>query len=219
MSDGRKAVPLAISLDEATIQHLDQVASERGDSRSSVMRSAIRRGIECLKAGESAEPIALDGVLSKEVNDAATKIGWSREKTLIECVKVGLEPVVQANAPLRDSSGAELSPDQAEAVRFANRNYDPDSVPYGREIIKMRSRIRFLEQVVASLKQHFPESDEWIEKASKLSKMRTSGGFPFGLSIAEIDHEIAMREAHGPDPSMWPKSSPKSSKNSKGGKR
>src|SRR5437867_3151726 len=90
MSDPEKSIPLAISLPESLIAEIDEIANTAKESRSAVMRKAIREGFPLVKSGGGADVIVLDGELSGDVDKLSKETELRRSKILLEAIRAGL---------------------------------------------------------------------------------------------------------------------------------
>lgn len=86
----RKTTPTPVSLDDQLLAEIDSVAVSVKETRSAVMRAAIRKGLPLVKAGRAADVITLDSEISKEIDHFAAETKASRPKVLIEAIRQGL---------------------------------------------------------------------------------------------------------------------------------
>src|SRR5690242_3108648 len=82
---------IPLSLDDELLAEIDRVAESTKESRSAVMRRAIREGLAVVKTGGSADVIALDGETSRDVDVASKDAQISRTKFLLECIRTGFD--------------------------------------------------------------------------------------------------------------------------------
>jgi hypothetical protein len=142
MAEMRKAVPLAISLDEETLRLVDELTSARAESRSSIMRAAIRSGLPIVQAGGLAEVVPVDSELQSDVTKVAEWKGLSRGKILLESLKIGIS-AVNARFP---NAAEEPTPDKEFFAMIAAN--DPDSLPIARDFRRAEYRTAYLQAVV-----------------------------------------------------------------------
>ena len=113
MTESEKSIPLALSLPEALIAEIDRLAADMKESRSSLMRRAIREGLALAKAGRNADVITLDSEFSAEVDQLSGEIGLRRNKILLEAIRAGM----QAFASRKLSEKMSLTEGQDPAVK------------------------------------------------------------------------------------------------------
>lgn len=157
MAEARKAVPLAISLDEETLRLVDELATARAESRSSIMRSAIRAGLRAVQSGGVVEVVPVDPELQLDVTNVADWKGLSRSRVLLESLKIGL-PAVNVRFPNKESSGT-LDAAQLEAIAF----HDPNSVPIARDLRRAEYKIAYLRDMMEQVCR-ITETEERLER-------------------------------------------------------
>src|SRR6185436_12857143 len=82
-------VPL--SIDDELLAEIDAVAESTKESRSAVMRQAIRQGLGVLKSGGNADVLVLDTATSRDVDTACKETKVDRAKMILESIRRGLQ--------------------------------------------------------------------------------------------------------------------------------
>jgi metal-responsive CopG/Arc/MetJ family transcriptional regulator len=210
MVENEKAVPLAVSLPETLITEIDRVAADVKDSRSGVMRRAIREGLPLVRSGGKSDALTLDSELSAEVDQAAKEIELNRSKVLLEAIRTGLHAFWSRKASEKMSLASLKDPKEIEMITAALAEsytlYDDPMMIEHRKILAQKAGVSVR---LADLLQHVPEAKHRYELMNQLAKLRNSpggmgGGLPMGLSIAELEWQIGMSEKYGPQPASWP---------------
>jgi len=176
MPNGRKATPLAISMDEETLQLIDQIAAARADSRSAIMRAAIRAGLPLVQSGERVEMVPADAALQEDVANVAKWKGWSRGRTLNEAVKIGL-PAVNARYP---NVGDSPTPDEADVFALIAR-MDPQSNPLLHDLRRERNEASYWRSFVHQVRQ-LSDGEKAVERVERVHRWIRKAGKPFVLS-------------------------------------
>lgn len=210
MAESEKAVPLALSLPDSLVKELDRVAEEVKESRSYVMRKAIREGLPLVKTG--GDVIALDSELSRDVDEVAQALEWNRARVLIESVRAALPSLMSRNIRIENSDGSPVPQSEMDDLLHFHSRTDPDWYPYGREMVGMRKQIRYLEQLIEDLMRHVPAAGERYDLMMRLLELRRRpGGFggvmPWGVANDELKLQIELGEKYGPDINKWPRQS------------
>lgn len=205
MTENEKSIPLAISLPESLVAELDALAAETKQSRSAVMRLAIREGLTAAKSGGKADALVLDSATSREVDTASQEARVSRDKFIMESIRTGLQATY--SRLLRDYwvREQEKRPGDKDAegwVHVLEHSTLMDN-PMGREVrAAMRQRgaalVRFHD-----LLEHVPEA--WrryllVEKLTEIRRMpgEIGGGvWGMGLSTEEVAWQVRMKEKYG----------------------
>jgi len=139
MSEGRKAVPLAISLDEESLAKIDRIAKGKGDSRSSVMRLAINYGLPAVEAG-GGEFIVMDGEMSADVGKVAETFNLTRQRVILDAIRIGAAPLYSRYERQAMQAGKEVVQDQPSETfsHLARHDFDffnePLQVEHGRAL-------------------------------------------------------------------------------------
>jgi metal-responsive CopG/Arc/MetJ family transcriptional regulator len=210
MVENEKAVPLAVSLPETLIAEIDRVAADVKDSRSGVMRRAIREGLPLVKSGGRSDALTLDSELSAEVDQAAQEIELNRNKVLLEAIRTGLHAFWSRKASEKMSLASVKDPKEFEMITKALADsytlYDDPMMIEHRKMLAQRAAVSFR---LDDLLEHVPEAKHRYELMNQLGKMRNSpggggGGLPMGLSTAEIEWQVGMSEKYGVNSTLWP---------------
>jgi metal-responsive CopG/Arc/MetJ family transcriptional regulator len=210
MTENEKAIPLAVSLPETLIAEIDHVAADVKDSRSGVMRRAIREGLPLVKSGGKSDALTLDSELSAEVDRAAKEIELNRSKVLLEAIRTGLYAFWSRKvsekmslASVTDSKGIELV---SQALAESYTLYDDPMMKEHRKILAQKEAVSVR---LRDLLEYVPEAKRRYELMNQVAKIRNcpggmGGGLPLGLSVAELEWQIEMSEKHGANPALWP---------------
>jgi predicted transcriptional regulator len=106
-TSNRKMTPIPVALDDELLNSIDRAAGELKQSRSALIRAAIRAGLAAIQAsgstdvfdagnqiivrkGGAADVLQLDGELSRDVSSVAERHHWQRGKVIIEAIRAGL---------------------------------------------------------------------------------------------------------------------------------
>jgi hypothetical protein len=117
---GQKLNNIPVTMDDEFVSEIDRTAAEMKESRSFVMRSAIRYGLPLVRSKGGADVVQLDGELSLEVGRVAAQHDLPRQKVLIEAVRAGLRAAHMrwvADAAAQSQTGGEIdTPELVAAV-------------------------------------------------------------------------------------------------------
>ena len=163
------------------------------------MRAAIRKGLECLKAGDGAEPIMLDGELSAEVGKLAVSRGWTRQRVLLEALRIGIGAVFSRATRAAEAPLPNEAPEDVKASFLMLAHHDSDAHPIIREHAGALSAIRALQYRFNDLVSQVPEAAARLQLMEKVTALRAlpghcGGGPPYGLTPQEMHDEIARHE-------------------------
>ncbi len=190
---GTKLHNIPVTMDDAFLAEIDAIAGARGESRSQVMRRAVRAGLPVVQSGENSELVPLDSELRADVGKLAEIHGISRGKALYESVRAGIHAV---HARLSTRTAA----DTAEAALFeALLAHDPEASALGRDYLKARRTIESLRDLVSDLRRMVPGAAVRLAAMERLTELRATrgrgGGTPLGLTQEEIEAQIRTLEA------------------------
>src|SRR5262245_35024736 len=120
---------IPLSIDDELLAEIDRVAEETKESRSAVMRRAIREGLPVVRAGGGADVICLDGELSKDVDVVSKEGKLSRAKTILDAIRTGLQPLYNRLMREQVIQAQDRSPEDAESLlaimEESHRHDDP----------------------------------------------------------------------------------------------
>ena len=213
MAESEKSIPLAISLPETLIEELDRVAANVKESRSAVMRKAIREGLPILKAGGNADVLALDSELSTDVDQTVKETKERRNKILLEAIRIGLQPYFTRKTSEMVSLADKKDPKEKDyLLQQIERSYelytDPMVIEQRKLIVERGRAVTRLNDIL----QHVPEAKRRDDLVTRLTEFRHkpggSGGgavWGCGLSNEEVEWQVAMYEKYGVPSSNWPK--------------
>lgn len=202
MANMNRNIPL--SIDDELLAEIDGVVESIKESRSAVMRRALREGLPVVKAGGSADVICLDGELSKDVERVSSEGKLNRAKVILESIRTGLQAFY--NRAMREQviHAQNRSPEDAERLLAEMEESDRHDDPREREFrTALRQRgaaiIRFHD-----LLAHVPEAWRRYKLIERLTEIRRKPGgigggsvWGCGLSTAEIEWQVAMAEKYG----------------------
>jgi metal-responsive CopG/Arc/MetJ family transcriptional regulator len=211
MTESEKSIPLAISLPETLIAQIDRLAADLKESRSSLMRRAIREGLALAKAGGNADVITLDSEFSTEVDQLSRELELRRNKILLEAIRTGLQAFASRKLSEKMSLADVQDPKKKalllQAIEESYKNYnDPMAIEHRRLIVERGKATTRLMDIL----QHVPEARRRDDLVNRLSEFRHSpggGGGPAwgsGLSTDEIEYQVRMAEKYGAHPAQWP---------------
>lgn len=199
----RKTTPIPVALDDALLGEVDRTAAELKQSRSTVIRSAMRIGLPMIRAqgscdlldmggqllvrkGGSVDVVQLDGDLSEMVRQVAQSFDLPRQKVLIESVRAGLGDAKArfcAELAARSQNGGDYdTPELVTAILLAS---DSGS-GLAQDLVVSRSRERSLQELVAKI-----ESDP--EGAKLVSRIRGE------LTMARVKKNLAKSAGGTPE--------------------
>lgn len=202
MANMTRNIPL--SVDDELLAEIDRVAEATKESRSAVMRRAIREGLPITESGSKADVLALDGETSRDADSVSKETGVSRAKILIESIRTGLQATYYRLMRDKWIRAQDKNPKdkETEAMILTLESSAAIEDPMGRELrAALRQRgaaiIRFHDLLV-----HVPEAWERYEDVEKLTDLRRKAGtgpgvWGAGLSNEEIKWQIAMAEKYG----------------------
>lgn len=196
MTDGRKATPLAISLDEALLREIDRVAAERADSRSSIMRAAIRAGLPIVAAGADAG-FPLAGEIAEDVRKVAQWHGWSVARVVAESVRLGLPAVHSRFAHNEGLAKANIPEEERASMEEALYAFDPEALPLARDYRRAMRQLNIQRNLIAQIRE-IPEGEAVLAKIEAVYARRKARGLPLGLAsstpgvipLAEFNREV-----------------------------
>jgi hypothetical protein len=197
-------IPLA--LDDELLAAIDAVAEATKESRSAVMRRAIREGLPIVRGGGSAEVLVLDSATSREVQTASNEAKVDRTKFIIEAIRTGLQATyfrMMRDYWIREQDQNPRNKDAQSWVHTFEHSMLTEN-PTGREVRSaMRARGAALNRFW-DLCQHVPEAFERFKLVEKLIQLRTKRGgyravWGCGLSTAEVRWQIEMYEKYEGD--------------------
>ena len=199
MSEGRKTTPLAISLDEASIAEIDRIAKLRRDSRSSVMRAAIQAGLPMIETG-SGEMVLMDGPLSEDVKKVGEWQKWSRQKVIIESIRLGLPSVAARFASHDGLERSGITGEDAKKWEEIMLAHDPESLPLARDYQKLRQEAGRLRRLLRDAETMVPAVEERMALLKRHVELQVQSGtfftgFAYGVSTEEIKRQIAEFES------------------------
>jgi len=196
---------IPLSLDDELLAEIDRIAETTKESRSAVMRRAIREGLPLLKSGGGADVVTLDSESSRDVDEASKATNVSRSKFLIEAIRTGLQATYSMLMRDKLVRVQEQNPNDKEAgtmIHAWEHSLLMDN-PMGREV---RAAIRQRGALMIRLwdiLEHVPEAWRRHQLVEQLTKLRRSPGgvgvgvWGCGLSTREIEWQIQMAEKYG----------------------
>jgi metal-responsive CopG/Arc/MetJ family transcriptional regulator len=205
-----RTIPL--TLDKQLLSEIDAVCADFKESRSGVMRQAMRAGLPLVKSGGKADVLTLDSELSAEVDQATKEIELNRNKILLEAIRTGLSAFVAMKVTEKSSLDNLKDPKERELIiRAVEENFKLYHDPMVRE-----HRIAVVQRGEATTRlrdilEHVPEAKRRNELVNRLTEIQRApngpGGGPVwlsGLSTEELEWQLEMSEKYGPRPSSWP---------------
>lgn len=203
MAKRTRNIPL--SIDDELLAAIDRVAEATKESRSAVMRRAIREGLPVVESGGSADVISLDSELSKDVDQISKEGGLSRAKVILECIRAGLQAFYYRIMREKIVHAQDRNPKEAEGLLATLELEERANDPVARELrTALRQRGAALVRLWDIL-MYVPEAWRRHQLIEKLNRIRSGpkglGGGPVwgaGLSTEEIEWQIQMAEKYGP---------------------
>lgn len=196
---------IPLSIDDELLAEIDSIAESTKESRSSIMRRAIRDGLPLIKSGGGADVVTLDSETSRDIDVASKETKVSRSKILIEAIRTGLQATYSKLMRDKVVRAQEQNPKdkEAEMMIHAWENSVLMDDPMGREVrAAMRQRGAALNRFWDIL-QHVPEAWRRYQLVEQLTKIRKSPGgigmsvWGHGLSTEEVEWQIKMNEKYG----------------------
>jgi len=195
---------IPLSIDDELLAEIDRLAESTKESRSSVMRRAIREGLKAVEAGGGADVISLDSELSKDVEEISREGKLSRAKVILEAIKMGAQAVY--NRVMREQvvHAQDRSREEAEGILAAMEQSERMNNPTTRELrMALMQRGAVMIRLWDILTQ-VPEAWRRHQLVEKLTKLRHSPGgsgggsaWGCGLSTEEIEWQLSMAEKYG----------------------
>lgn len=201
MANMNRNIPLSIDAD--LLAEIDRIAEGTKESRSAVMRRAIREGLPVVEAGGSADVISLDSELSSDVGQASAEVKLNRAKLILECIRTGLQPVYNRLMREQVIDNQEHTPEQADRLLAFMEDRDRLADPMARE---MRTALRQRGAAVSRLTdilENVPEARRRQELMDKLTEIHRGpgglggGNWGLGVSNEEMEWQLAMIEKYG----------------------
>lgn len=197
---------IPVALDNESLAAIDRVAKVRNETRSAVMRAAIRAGLETVETGGGADMLRLDGNLSRFVDELAKEYGKTRAAILAEAVESGIRAVETRNLIEKTKADPEME-NMGKAMEGWN---DADIYPekrVARQAMLERGRLQIQ---LDDIFRHCPDAKqrkELIEKHDKVMKKRYGSApnmWGSGVSTEHLESNIKHMEeelAKGEGPS------------------
>ncbi len=196
-------VPL--SIDDQLLAEIDRVAEMTNDTRSAVMRRAIREGLPLVQNGGGADAVTLDSETSRDVNTACKEAEVSRAKFIIESIRTGLQATYYRLMRDKWTRAQEKNPKDAEAEKWIHslENSMMNEDPMGREV---RAALRQRGAAVTrfhDILQHTPEAWHRYKLMEQLTEVRRKPGglgasvWGSGISTDEVKWQLEMAEKYG----------------------
>jgi metal-responsive CopG/Arc/MetJ family transcriptional regulator len=202
MATTNRNLPLAV--DQQLLAEIDRVADATKQTRSAVMRRAIREGLPAVEAGTSTDVVSLDSELSKDVDQISKEGNVSRAKVIIESIRTGAQAFYNRIMREQIMQSQQYSPRQAEILLQGMEQSNLADEPMNREV-----RTAFRQRGAAmtrfwDLLRHVPEAWRRHQLVEKLSTIRASPGgggggtvWGCGLSTEEVEWQVKMAEKYG----------------------
>jgi len=203
MATMNRNIPL--SIDDELLAEIDRVAEDSKESRSAVMRRAIREGLPVIKCGGGADVVTLDSETSRDVDSASKETSVSRSKFLIEAIRTGLQATY--SRLMRDKlvrvQDQKTVDKESEMILQAWEHSAIMDNPMGQEV---RAAVRQRGAAISRLRdilEFVPEAWRRHQLVEQLLKIRQSSGgsgggvWGCGLSTREIEWQIQMKEKYG----------------------
>jgi metal-responsive CopG/Arc/MetJ family transcriptional regulator len=203
MATMNRNIPL--SIDDELLAEIDRVAETTKESRSAVMRRAIREGLPVIKSGGGADVVTLDSETSRHIDEGCKLTNVSRSKFLIEAIRKGTEATYSMLMRDKLVRAQDQNPNDKETETLIH-SWEHSMVmddPMVREVrTAMRQRGAIMIRL-CDLLQYVPEAWRRHELIEQLLKSRRGpGGFGggvwgCGLSTREIEWQVQMAEKYG----------------------
>lgn len=203
MAGKTRNIPL--SLDDELLAEIDSVAESTKESRSAVMRRAMREGLALVKSGGGADVIVLDSETSRDVNTASQEAKVSRAKFIIESIRTGLQATYYRLMRDHWIREQDKNPNNKDAESWVHTFEHSTLVenPAGQEVrMAMRQRGAALNRLWDIL-EHVPEAWRRYKLVERLIGIRRSPGgggggvWGNGLSTEEVEWQVQMHEKYG----------------------
>ncbi len=194
---------IPLSIDDELLAEIDRVAESTKESRSAIMRRAIREGLPLVQAGGGADVVKLDSETSHDVETVCKETGFSRAKVLIETIRSGIQATYYRCMREKWIRAQEMNPKDQEAesmIHLLEESLFRED-PMGREL---RTALRQRGAAITrfhDLLLHVTEAWHRYKLIERLTELRKNS-FPIwgkGLSTAEIKWQVTMNEKYGVD--------------------
>jgi metal-responsive CopG/Arc/MetJ family transcriptional regulator len=201
MATMNRNIPL--SIDDELLAKIDRAAESTKESRSAVMRRAIREGLPVVMSGGGADVVCLDSELSKDVDQVSKDGQLNRAKVILESIRTGLQAFYNRLMREQVIHAQDRSPEEAERLLAVMEQTHSLDEPMAREF---RTALRQRGAALIRLRdilEHVPEAWDRKRLIERLTEIRRSPGglgvgvWGAGLSTEEIAWQIAMVEKYG----------------------
>ncbi len=189
---------IPVAMDSEFLAEIDSVAADVKDSRSGVMRRAIRAGLPLVKSG--GEVVSLDGELSRDVEEVSKLTENSRPKVLLESIRAGLQAFLHKAMREKIVAAQNQKPENAAGLLAVMDASPWNSNPLWQESRAMLAERGAVKVQLLDLLAEVPEArerKEVIERHANLFRQRR-GSWPSmwgsGVSTAELKRQIAELE-------------------------
>ena len=183
-----------MALDDDLLADLDRVAKSRNETRSAVMRAAIRAGLEIVKSGSAADVLTLDSELTRYIDEMANAYNMTRQAIILEAIRRGARAV---NAHHMFETAQGVSPETMKAML----RHDPNAEPHLRAVLEAKIALSTLEVQFEDMLRYVPEArkrKELIERNNELGIKRHGSAFTqwgCGTSTESLKRNITVMES------------------------
>lgn len=185
------STPIPVALDDQLLSGIDEVSSELSDTRSSIMRRAIRAGLPLVKSG--GDVVRLSGAISDHVGELSKLYKRDRERLLIDAIERGIH---STQAHLLYQPRDDISPEAAEGMLQCSG----DKEPLLREVQQAKIEKGGLQIQLADLMHHCEDArdrKETIERHANLARKKYGSWPPMwgkGVTTEELKRQISRME-------------------------
>lgn len=197
----KAAMPIPVALDEELLAAIDRAVALKGETRSAVMRAALRLGLPLVESGAAGLFIQLDGALRMNIREAAQKLGVSEERVMVEAIRIGVGPYYARQTERFIVEGRETNREQFERLYPELAGYSPLANPDVQDRIRLVRQLRELAAQTQDLESQVPAARARLEKLRHLAALRPAGRghghMSYGVPNEELDRQIAELEGGG----------------------
>jgi metal-responsive CopG/Arc/MetJ family transcriptional regulator len=203
MATMNRNIPL--SIDDELLAEIDSVAETTKESRSAIMRRAIRDGLPLIKSGGGADVVTLDSETARDVDSASKETQVSRSKFLIEAIRTGLQATYSMLMRDKLVRAQEQNPKDKEAEMLIH-SWEHSALmenPMGREVRAAMRQRGAVNTHLWDILMHVPEAWRRYQLVEQLTQIRRSpgggGGYVWGagLSTDEVEWQVKNAEKYG----------------------
>ena len=216
-------VQLAVRFTDADAKRLDELSARINTDKARIMRAAVigclpifekdpgavQRGLAGLPlaTAEGRESLTLDSETSSAIDRMAQAYAMTRNAVILGMITKGFHAWQNEQLRHKLRNDPKLTLEEAERQIDSLRIASVDD--FWRDYNAALKDIAILKAVLDSVTREVPEAKDYYDAMRRVAFLRrqpgaTGGGMPFGLTLQEMQEEIADYETYGPDRASWP---------------